>query len=158
MQGENFYKLKHFAVTVAVVLLWLRKGYSCHIFLAENKVYWSVSVYVRKGGVCITLITKIKATEICCFVPKEQIPKYTFSMHWKCFHASNYTEEVIKMSISYLKNPERTNRQQATETAAVLPWFPSFNFQGAAGAMPTQQRAQGITSSHSGQLLRWGGN
>lgn len=55
MQGENFYKLKHFAVTVAVVLLWLSKGYSCHIFLAENKVYWSVSVYVRKGGVCITL-------------------------------------------------------------------------------------------------------
>lgn len=52
MHGENFYNLKHFALTMAVVLLWLRKGCSCHIFLAENKVYWSVSVYVRKEGVC----------------------------------------------------------------------------------------------------------
>lgn len=40
---------------MAVVLLWLRKGCSCHIFLAENKVYWCVSVYVRNGGVCTTL-------------------------------------------------------------------------------------------------------
>lgn len=79
-------------------------------------------------------------------------------MHSKCFHALNCTEEVIKMSISYLKSPERKSRQQATETAAVLPWFPSFNFQGAAGAMSTQQRPHGITSSHSGQLLLWGGN
>lgn len=51
MLGKNFYNLKHFTVTMAVVLLWLRKGCSCHNFLAENKVHWSVFVCVRKGGV-----------------------------------------------------------------------------------------------------------
>lgn len=107
----------------------------------------------------LVLITKIKATEIiCCFVPKEQIPKYPFSMHWKYFHALNCTEEVIKMSVSYLKRSGRTSRQQATETAAVLPWFPSFHFQGAAGAMSTHQRSQSIASSRSLQLPLWGGN
>lgn len=96
----------------------------------------------------LVLITKIKATEItCCFVPKEQIQKYSFSMHWKCFHALNCSEEVNKMSVSVLKRSERTSRQQATEAAAVLPWFPPFNFLRAAGATSTHQRPQGITSS-----------
>lgn len=95
----------------------------------------------------LVLITKIKATEITCFLPKVQIPKYSFSMHWKCFHALNCSKEVIKMSVSFLKRSERTSRQQATEAAAVLPWFPSFNFQRAAGAMSTHQSPQGITSS-----------
>lgn len=95
----------------------------------------------------LVLITKIKATEITCFLPKVQIPKYSFSMHWKCFHALNCSKEVIKMSVSFLKRSERTSRQQATEAVAVLPWFPSFNFQRAAGAMSTHQSPQGITSS-----------
>lgn len=79
-------------------------------------------------------------------------------MHWKCFHALNCSEEVIKISVSFLKRSERTSRQQAKETAAVLPRFPSFNFQRAAGAMSTHQRPQGIPSSHSLKLLLWGGN
>lgn len=59
----------------------------------------------------LVLITKIKAIEICCFVPKEQIPKYTFSMHWKCFHASNYTEEVI--NVNFISEEPRKDKEAA---------------------------------------------
>lgn len=48
----------------------------------------------RREFAHLVLITKIKATEITCFVPKEQIPKNSFSMHWKCFNALNCSEEV----------------------------------------------------------------
>lgn len=63
-------------------------------FLAENKVYLSAYVHIRKGGSLyyLVLITKIKATEILCsFVPEKQIPKYPFSVHCKYFHAFNST-------------------------------------------------------------------
>lgn len=160
MHGENFYNLKHFTVAMPVILLygWGRDALAIFSWLKTKFTGVYLCTLGRGEFAHLVLITKIKATKITCFVPKEQILKHSFSMHWKWFHALNCSEEVIKMSVSFLKRSERTSRQQATEAAAVLPWFPSFNFQRAAGVMSTLQRPQGITSSLSLQLLLWGGN
>jgi len=99
----------------------------------------------------LILIRKIKATEILCsFVPKEQIPKYPSSMQCNFFHAFNCTEEVIKISISYLKRSERTSRQRATETATALPQSPSaISKQQQQEKGPLSRGAQGVAASHS---------
>lgn len=62
----------------------------------------------------LVLITKIKATEITCFLPKEQIPKYSFSMHWKCFHALNCSEKSLKCEFHFWRGQkgQAGSRQQ----------------------------------------------
>lgn len=74
---------------MAVVLLWLRKGCSCHIFLAENKVHWSVFVYVRKGGVCTSCLNyKNQGHRNYLFSPKSADSKILFLHALEMFSCS----------------------------------------------------------------------
>lgn len=104
-----------FTVNMPMFLLRLRKGCSCCVFLTKTKCRRVVQLG-WEGGCCISLRTKIKATEIpypSDLKMKKQVPNRPFSVHFKRFRAVSCTEEIISNSCFHFQPAAAATQQRA---------------------------------------------